>query len=299
MRYFLSLLLAINLYALTTEADLLYKKTLRSLSQLLRELDMALGESNDTAIKQRFSIRTSIGAISESRKGTKFRFNIRANLTLPRAQKRLYLFLSDYKRSEDIDENTQKTISDSIKNSSFLLGIQYLTKHNLRYRAGIKLKNSSLDPFVAAIWEDTAYIGDNSWIYFGDRLFYYAVNKTDNTLFASLQRRIGKKSVLSFENSYRFEQKPLKEHQFTHTLASYVSLGKYKTLVPKLQFFFNQNSRQGYRLNYILSGAQYESRFWRRWLFYQLSLYAVFRNEYDFRPGIRTAVSIGITFEQN
>jgi len=300
MRYFLSLLISFTLFASTeTAVDTLYKDTLRSLSTLLREVDMALGDSNKTDIKQRFNIRTALSVISESRKGTKFKLSVKANLSLPRTQKRINLFLSDYRRSDSIDENTNDTLTDTIKNTSFLLGLQYMTKHNLRYKAGIRFRNISPDPFVAVEWEDTSYISSKSWIYYGDRLYYYSKNRLDNQLFVNFQLRNRDKAVWSFENSYRFEQEPDLEHQFTHTLAYYLSLGRYETLVPKIEFYFNKNSHQGYKLNYFFGGAEYESRIFRKWLFYQISALMIFRNEYSFKPGIRTTFTIGITFEQH
>ncbi len=296
MRYFLSFLLFLApLYSF--DIDRLYDTTLKAIANTLEQTDIYLSDDNRT-IKQRFNIATSLEVVTETYQPTLFRFNVRANIELPRTQKKLHLFLQDFDRSNSIDKTYAKTIRDSIENTSYLFGLQYLTRSNIAYRAGLRLRKVSPDPFVSARWNKTHYFKD-SWIYFGDKLFYYVRNKWDNTLFAHYQHKINDHALFSFENSYRYETKPNEENQYVHALKLYLSRGRYELLVPRLEIYLHANNDNSYKLNYYYAGFSYRNVFFRDWLFYEIAPAVLWRIENDFRPSYRLGFVIGITFEKN
>ncbi|MRI83926.1 MAG: hypothetical protein C6I00_05840 [Nitratiruptor sp.] len=277
--------------------DRYYDKLFSFVSDLLQDVDEWLSDSKES-LKQKFSIRTSVDTIMESREPVRFKFNIRANISLPRTQKKLNIFFQEFRRSENIDDETQQNLNRSIKERSFLLGLQYLTFKHLSYRVGVRFHGISPDPFVAVGWEDTYYLDDLSWIYYGDRLAYYLDRKWDNKLFASYQRKVDEESIFSFDNGYRY-QDYIKEHQYTHSLTYYRSLGRYEFLAPKATLYCNQNKRHGYRVNYYYLGFTYHDRFIRDWLFYEIEPGLIWRDEYDFKTGVRCMVRVGISLERN
>ncbi|MRJ02070.1 MAG: hypothetical protein GXO19_04290 [Epsilonproteobacteria bacterium] len=295
MRYFISLAVALPLMAGTI--DYYYHKLFSFVSDTLRSIDMMLSDSNES-LKQKFSIRSSVDTIMESREAVRFKFNIRAHISLPRTQKRLNLFFQEYRRSENIDDETQRDLDKSVKDRSFLVGIQYLTFKHLSYRAGVRFHGISPDPFVSAAWENTFYLTDNSWIYYGDKIFYYLDRHLDNKLFASYQQRVDEQTVFSFDNVYRY-QEYLKEHQYTHRLTWYRSMGRYEFISPKAMIYSTQNEDHGYRLNYYYVGIAYHDRIFRDWLFYEIEPGLIWRDEYDFKPGFRWLFRFGISLERN
>lgn len=295
MRYFLNILL-LSLSLSANVLDIHYNSFTQWLSQKLKELDIFMSDSNET-LAQHFSIRTSIDTVMETKQSPQFKFNIRANLDFPRTQKRLHLFIQDYKKRNTIDEVSGKNIEDSIDNTSFLLGLQYLTFANIRYKAGIRFHKITPDPFIGIGWENTHYFHKH-WLYYGDELRYFLDRKIDNKLFANYQYKLSPIDLFSFENTYRYRQEPNEEHQIVHALKVYHSLGERSILIPRAEAycFFSKNS--SYRLGYIYLGFDYEDTFYRKWLFFRIAPAVLWRYENDFAPSYRLMFRFGITFEQ-
>ncbi len=295
MRYFLSLLLCLPLWAFDIDSS--YKNINEWISQKLRLIDIFMSDSNKS-VKQRFTIRSSIDTILETKQSPQFKFNIRANLEFPRTQKRLHLFIQDYKKQNSVDEVSGHNVEDSIRNTSFLFGLQYLSRANLRYRAGIRFRKITPDPFVSIGWEHTHYF-KRSWIYYGDELRYFLHRHIDNKLFANYQYKLDSYDLFSFENSYRYEERPSKEHQVVHAWKIYHSLGEKSLFIPRIELFFRANEQEGYKINYYYVGFDFEDTFYRKWLFYQVGPAVLWRRENDFDPSWRITFKIGITFERN
>ncbi len=294
MRFWISLFFSISLFAVTI--DEYYKDTLSFLTDTIRSIDVLLSDNN-VSLKQKFSIRTSVDTIMESREPIRFRFNFRANLSLPRTQKRLNLFLQEFRKSDNIEDETQNSINRSIQDRSFLIGLQYLTRHNLTYRLGVRFRGISPDPFIMAGWENTTYFNNNLWIYYGDRAYYYIDRHLDNRLFASLQSRLDNRSLFTLNNSYRY-QEYIKEHQFTHALTWFRSIDRYKFFSPTIMLYATQSPDHGYRISNYYIGITYHDRFYRDWLFYEIEPGLIWRDEYNFKLGFRCLLRVGVTFER-
>lgn len=296
MRYLLNFTLLCSLLFANT-IDTHYLSIKSWIAEQLKRLDIFLSDSNES-IKQRFSIRTSIDTILETKQDAQFKFNIKANLEFPRTQKKLHLFIQDFKKRETIDETSGKNIQDSIDNTSFLFGLQYITFANLRYKAGIRFNKITPDLFVAVGWEHTIYFHKH-WLYFGDELRYFLDRKVDNKAFANYQYKLSPIDIFSFENSYRYRQEPETEHQFLHAVKIYRSMGERSLLVPRAEIYWFGSDRSSYRLGYFYLGFDYSNTFYRKWLFYQISPAVLWRYENDFAPSYRIMFRFGITFEQN
>ncbi|WP_201337278.1 MULTISPECIES: hypothetical protein [unclassified Nitratiruptor] len=295
MRYFLSLLLVVPLWAINLDLD--YKNINEWISEKLRLLDIYMSDSNES-VKQNFSIRSSIDTIIETKQTPQFKFNMRANLEFPRTQKRLHLFIQDFKKQNSVDEVSGQNIEDSIRNTSFLFGLQYMSKGNIRYRAGIRFHKITPDPFIALGWERTHYF-KHAWIYYGNELRYFLHRHIDNKLFANFQYKRNNYELFSFENSYRYEERPVGEHQVTHALKIYHSFGERSLLIPRAECFFYANNEESYKINYYYLGFDFQDTFYRKWLFYQIGPAVLWRRENSFDPSWRVTFKIGITFEKN
>ncbi len=296
MRFWISLFsLFLSLHAM--DIDRMYKSFYDTISSSLRKIDIYLSDNN-ASIKQRFSIRTSIDTIMETKRETKFKFNIDAHLEFPRTQKKLYLFLQDYKKRNSIDEISGNSLGNSVEQSNFLLGLQYLSSIGISYKAGVKFHKITPDPFAALGWEHTFYF-PHFWIYVGDHLSYYARRHLDNTLFAYYQYKFSPKTIFSFENSYRYEQRPDASNQYNHAIKLYNSLSKYEIFTPRAEIYLDSFAKSPYMLQYYYLGFDYQNRFFRDWLFYKLSPAILWRRENGFAPSYRLMVRFGITFERN
>ncbi len=297
MRYFLSLVLFYSFLQAQNIIDTRYSDINQWIAQTLQKLDIFLSDSNES-IKQHFTIRTSIDTILETKQDGQFKFNIKADLEFPRTQKKLHIFIQDYKRSDTIDETSGKNIQDSIDNTSFLFGLQYITFANLRYKAGIRFNKITPDPFIAVGWEHTLYFHKH-WLYFGDELRYFLDRKIDNKAFANYQYKLSPIDLFSFENSYRYRQEPDNEHQVVHALKIYHSLVERSLLTPHTEVYCFASKTSSYRLGYFYLGFDYSDTFYRKWIFYQISPAVLWRYENNFAPSYRIMFRVGVTFEQN
>jgi hypothetical protein len=172
-----------------------------------------------------------------------------------------------------------------------------MTRAHLSYRIGIRFHRISPDPFLSVGWENTAYFG-KSWIYYGDRAYYYLDRHLDNRLFANYQRRLSERAVFSFENSYRY-QEYIQEHQLTHSLVWYRSISQYKFVSPRLTLYVSKAPTHNFTVDYYYAGVRYHDRFYRNWLFYEVEPGLIWRREKGYESGLRCMFRIGITFERN
>ncbi len=296
MRFWLSLFFAIALFA-QDYGDIIHDKATDWLASMLHKLDIYLSDSNES-LKERFSIRSSIDTITETRKNTKFRFNIRANLELPRTQKRFHLFLQDYKQKESIDTATQANIKNSIENTTFIGGLSYLTSTHLSYRAGLRFHKITPDPFVSAGWEDNHPL-PVGWLYYGFSAGYYLHRKFFSTFFANYQYKASDHTIYAFENDIQYRQRPNASTEFLHSLKCYSSLGRYSLLTPHFDIYSLNDTKQSYHLEYYYAGVDYHDKLFKKWLFYDLAPAVLWRRENGFSPSYRLMVRVGITFERN
>ena len=295
MRFWISLFIATALWAQSLES--LHHHIRNWIGQQLKALDQFLSDSNEP-LKQRFSIRTSVDTILETKKEARFRVNIRVRLELPRTQKRLHLFFQEYRPNENIDAQSANNMGDSIKNSSFLAGFSYLTSSNISYRAGVRFHKISPDPFVSAEWDkDHSLMA--GWLYYGVRVSYYLDRKFDNLLFAHYQHHLAPHTLFAFENDIRYRQRPNASLEFLHSFKLYHSLGRYTTLTPHADIYALNDSYSSFKVNYYYVGVDYHDIFYRKWLFYELSPAVLWRVENHFEPSYRIMLRFGITFEQN
>ena len=295
MRFWISLFLILS--SLAADIDALHRWTNNWIAKQLQALDQFLSDSNES-IKQRFSIQSSIDTIMETKQETRFRFNIKAHLELPRTQKKLHLFFQDYKPNENLDSQSARNVRSSIQNSSFLAGLSYLTSTNISYRAGVRFHKISPDPFLAAEWDNEKRVLDG-WLYYGVRVGYYLNRKFDNLLFFHYQHTLDSRTLFAFENDMRYHQRPNSSLEFLHSLKLYHSLGRYTTLIPHIDLYALNDTQTSFKVNYYYVGTDYHNIFYRKWLFYELSTAVVWRIENHFEPSYRLMVRFGITFEQN
>ncbi len=299
MRYLVSLFLLVEIL-LAWDIDTIYRSIFRKISNFLRSTDIFLSDDNSST-RQEFDISTSLDMIAETYRDTRFRVNVKANIDFPRTQKKLHLFFQDFKTNDSIDAQTGKTVQDSVSKSSFLFGVQYLTKADISYRAGIRIHSGKLDPFVSARWERTNYFNflHSSWVYYGDRLYYYLDRKWDNTLFFFYQNKLNDITLFSFENKYRFKYHPDNENEYLHSLRFYVSKGTYGLFMPRAEIYCHADDKESYKLNYYYVGIDWRDRLIRRWLFFKAGPAVLWRIENGFKPSFRFTASIGVSFEQN
>ncbi len=295
MRFWISLFFLLS--SLAADIDTLHRWTNSWIAKQLQALDRWLSDSNES-IKQRFSVQSSIDTILETKKETRFRFNIRAHLELPRTQKKLHLFFQDYKPNENLDSQSARNVRSSIQNSSFLAGLSYLTSTNISYRAGVRFHKISPDPFLAAEWNDEKRVLDG-WLYYGVRIGYYLDRKFDDLFFLNYQHTLGSRTLFAFENDIRYRQRPSSSLEFLHSLKLYHSLGRYTTLTPHIDLYALNDIQTSFKVNYYYVGADYRDIFYRKWLFYELSPAVLWRIENHFEPSYRLMVRFGITFERN
>ena len=296
MRYFLSLMLLLSFLPANT-IDEHYTDINTWIAQTLQKLDIFISDSNES-IKQRFTIRTSLDTVLETKQVPQFKFNIKADLEFPRTQKRLHLFIQDYKKYDTVDDLSGKNIEDSIDNTSFLFGLQYLTFAHISYKAGIRFHKITPDPFMAIGWEHTLYF-NKYWLYFGNELRYFLDRKIDNKAFANYQYKLSPIDIFSFENSYRYRQKPDSEHQVVHALKIYHALGEQSLFIPHTEVYCFASKTSSYRVGYFYLGFDYMDTFYRKWLFYQISPAVLWRYENSFAPSYRLMFRFGIRFEQH
>jgi len=227
----------------------------------------------------------------------RYSFHISTHITLPRTQKKLRLFLKDFKKDSSINEESQNTLNNSISNTPFLLGVGYISSGLLRYRAGVKFHKISPDPFVGAGIEYTRYFS-KGWLYMGEYATYYLDAKFDNYLFANYQLPLNQKALFSLENSGRYTQDD-RRYQYNHTLKLYYSFSKNEILTPLFSIYCTQNVKEGYKLNYYFLALDYQNTIFRRWLFYNLEPGFIWRREENFNGDFRILFRIGIRFAKN
>ncbi|BCD60626.1 MULTISPECIES: hypothetical protein [unclassified Nitratiruptor] len=297
MKYLLSFIFTVSvLYA--GVLDTWHKKIEDFFGNTIEKLDKFLSESN-ASVPQKYSLETSLRVFTESKKiGSGYKFNITSKIPLPRTQKRLYLFLQDFKRTTSIDEQSGNNIRDSIDNNSYLLGLFYNTKSKLKFRAGVRFHTITPDPFVGATFTHTYPFDQKNRIEFGNSLYYYLDRKLDNTFYANYIHQFNATQNFAFENSYRYIQDQENEHQILNSFKLYTVLDANRFTIPSFQFYSTTNQKRSYHVDYLYLGIKYHDTIWRKWIFYELTPAVLFREINNFQASYRVDFTVGITFSK-
>ena len=295
MRFFvLSLIFATALFA---SVDSFYKKIYDYLDRSVTSLDKFLSQDYNSTLEDRFSFRVYLDTINEEAQGNIYKFGIKANVRLSRTMQKLNLFLEDFQNKEDINTNTQNNVADSIQENSYLLGLQYLTKSFLRYRAGIKIRSLTPDPFVSVGAEKSSGTKE-WWFYYGARVLYSIKNEFDDRAFLNFNYQLGENLLLSQTNTLRYEQQGDDRYQETNALKLYYSPSRYKLVSGGISAYLAADKLSDLTLLYYYTGIDYSDRIFRPWFFYQISPGFIFRKERDFNPAFRILFRVGVTFEK-
>jgi hypothetical protein len=295
MRFFV-----LNLVFFTTllaSVDSFYKKIYDYLDQSVTSLDKFLSRDYNSTLEDRFSFRIYLDTINEEAQGNIYKFGIKANIRLSRTIQKLNLFLEDFRNKENINTNTQNSVANSIQDNSYLLGLQYLTSTFLRYRAGIKIRSLTPDPFVSVGAEKSSG-SQKWWFHYGARVMYSIKREFDDRVFLNFNSRLGERLLLSQTNTLRYEQRSDDRYQETNALKLYYSPSRYQLLSGGVSAYFASDKLNDLALRYYYTGIDYSDRIFRPWIFYQISPGFVFRKERDFDPSFRILFRIGITFEK-
>ena len=298
MRYFLSIMVLTLWVQAAGIFDQWHEKLQDFFGNSIEKLDKFLSKSNES-LPQKYSLETSIRAFAESRNGAHaFKFNINAKVPLPRTQKRLYLFLQDFKKTGSIDEKSGNSLANSISNSSYLFGILLKTPTKLKFSAGIRFHTITPDPYVGAQYNNTIKLSPKSWIDFGDRLRFFVDNRLDNLLFCNYGYTLNHDATFAFENSLRYLQEPLKESQLLNALKLYITLGSDRYLIPRTEIYSTINADRSHHIDYYYAGIDYHDTIWRKWLFYEISPAVVWRETNHFNESYRISFTIGVLFSK-
>ncbi len=297
MKYFLSILV-LTIGASAGIFDQWHEKLQDFFGNSLEKLDKFLSESNET-VSQKYSLETSIRAFAESRNGDHgFKFNINAKVSLPRTQRKLYLFLQDFKKTGSIDEKSGNSLANSISNSSYLFGAVLKTATKLKFTAGLRFHTITPDPYIGAQYNDTIKLNPKSWIDYGDRLRFFVDNKLDNLLFCNYDHILNSDTTFAFENSLRYLQEPSKESQLLNALKLYVTLGSDRYLIPRAEIYSTINVDRSHHIDYYYAGIDYHDTIWRKWLFYEVSPAVVWRETNHFNESYRISFTVGVRFSK-
>ncbi|BAF70418.1 hypothetical protein [Nitratiruptor sp. SB155-2] len=297
MRYFLSLFFTVSVL-FAGVLDTWHQKIEDFFGNTIERLDKFLSESNES-VSQKYSLETSLRVFTESKKaGSGYKFNITSKIPLPRTEKKLYLFLQDFKRTTSVDEQSGNNIRDSIDNNSYLLGLFFKPKSKLKYRAGIRFHTITPDPFAGVVFHDMVQFDQKNRLEYGDSLYYYLDRKLDNTLYANYIYHINSAQYFAFENSYRYIQEPNKEHQILDSFKLYTTLNKKRFVIPSFQVYSTANQKRSYHLDYIYLGCTYHDTILRPWLFYEVAPAVLFREINNFQASYRVDFTVGITFSK-
>jgi hypothetical protein len=211
--------------------------------------------------------------------------DIKIRLLFPRLRDKYKVTFENY--------NTSSSIDDRSSSDDYLLGVA-----NGKRRIGIKFRGIEPDLFVSYVLSSD-YIYDNDYnINIGNRAVYFADFGFDNTMNLNISKQLDSSTVLSFDNSYRFQELYDNRHEVVNSLNIYHQLTKKERLNATLSSYATKDDiiNQDLEVDYYYAGLSYKNFFYKNRGYFQIDGGAIARDENGFDPKARVLFRIGALF---
>ncbi|MBT6107514.1 MAG: hypothetical protein HOH31_02860 [Campylobacteraceae bacterium] len=211
--------------------------------------------------------------------------NIKIRLLFPRFRKQYKITFENYNKSKSIDETNE--------NDSYLLGIG-----KDKARVGLKFRGINPDPFISYNLEYKTYLANNLDFHIGNRAMYFADYKFDNTFSINFKKQINDHLIVSFNNSYRFQEEYNNKYELVNTINLSQDLGQKRSLNYTISSYATKDDiiNQDLEVDYYYAGGFYKEYFYKNWAYYNIDAGLIFRDENSFEAKGRLLFRIGALF---
>lgn len=244
-------------------------------------------------------IDTSVGIETETYQPTRFRYNIKAYVNLPRTFDKLRLVVEDYRTDDSIDGGAQGNLRDAVDENQYTIGLQYLgytsEYANVNFTGGLRFSKYRPDPFLSMRMRRSIYLPAQWELWLYNDLRYFVYRKLDNRSELRLGRVVNE--VIRFEwfNSYRYQQT---SHQ--SELISGLTLTQLRPRKMGYRYsasiYCADNDTQNFRLEYYNLSIFFRHMVYKNWIYYEVGPSLLWRYQNNFKPSTRLAFNFGIIF---
>lgn len=247
-------------------------------------------------------INISFNSYIEEHQDEAYRFNINARIRLPKTQKSLHLVMEDYKKSISADQQTSSSLTDTVGDDSYLVGIE-LDNIDTRYTkfkigSGVHFSGISPDAYVSLYMAKIDYFEGNWQAEINNDAKYFIRDKLNNTTQILISKILNENYKFTFLNAYHYneDKNNLNEMINAFILDRYIS--SIKGISGSFSLYSSMDDNSDFKLHYYLLQASYKRFFYHNYAYYELSPGVIFRDSVAFKPRARVVFQVGIYFSK-
>ncbi|GEM_PF-699155 len=258
------------------------------------------GNSDEVSVKKGTYLDTSFDTYAETYRSPQYRFNISLRLHLPRTERKLNLILEDFKNTSSTDLPRSATVSDTVGNNDYLLGLHYRQQETkftrIGYGGGVRFRRAVPDPYISAYLSRSFYFSKNWELLLRDKVRYFADYRLDNSAEITLIKVIDENLRFSFQNIYRFLEQANFRNETVNSLSLEQFLSHKMGVNYTLSAYSSGDTLGVFKLRYYYGGLSFRHYYYRNWAYYQTEGGVMLRESNNFSPSARVIFKFGILF---
>jgi len=232
--------------------------------------------------------RIRLGWLPRSREFNEFETRFKVRVKLPNLKNRVDLVFSDYEDDRSYDDIQASGSEDFVEKNRFSLALRWRKSPSsgLSHRIGVgrrlqafvksRYRNShSLNEKTTLRWETSAYLysGDGLGANFSWQLGY---NATDH-------------SILRWNNHFYYRDRS-NDWLWQHSFQKLTQFDKKNALIAGI--YIEGLSRPNYRLEELLISLRWRKNTLRKWLFYEIEPFVLWRRDEQFSASYGVALKL-------
>jgi len=275
------------------QVDRAQKVMSKSVNDAAKWVDSFFADERYVAEEAYSRVRLSPTVFVEEGEAAEFKFRVNAKVRVPKMSKKLRLVLAG-NADDDEDGLGDTTFPDrrTGDDDSTSVGLQYFfrSKNRLNSSVSVGMKIGSnnvvdfyLGPRLRKTWEL------DSWqLRFTERVRWYTDIGWESRTRFDLERLLNHKWFFRGTFDLRWRDEDYTEDGFRYDVGPALTQRLRNKAAIEYQWVNTFKTRPNHSLDQSWLRVRYRQRIWRKWLFYEISPQAAFRNEDDFRvtPGI-------------
>jgi hypothetical protein len=238
--------------------------------------------------KARGEARIRLGWEPRSRDLNEFQTRLRLRVKLPNLKNRVDLVLSDY--DDDQADRVLQTSSNDVftEQNRFSLALRWRAKPNsgLSHRVGIGRR---LQPFVKSRYRSLLNITDNTDLRWQTSIYYYNRDGFGTDIAGQINYTLSPQSMLRFNNHFYFRDRS-NDWLWKHSLQHLRQLDDKTAVITG--FYIEGLSQPNYRLEEYLVSFRWRKNTLRKWLFYELEPFVLWRRDERFSASYGLALRL-------
>lgn len=245
---------------------------------------LPLDEKASGAGRVRLGWEPRTGALNEF--VTRFRLKVR----LPNMKRQTDLVFSDYDEEEQITSVKAAQNDDLDNRNRFSMALRWTERRGqdvrISHRIGLGRK---LQPFVKSALGKSLGLSDTDSINLEASVYFYSQDGFGSHWMAQYDHQFKDQSLFRFDNHFYYRDRE-NDWIWQHGWSHYRQWSEKTALIYGL--YLEGNSQPSYRIEEYLVSTRWRTNALRKWLFFEVEPFLLWRRDEDFNPSLGVALRV-------